>query len=191
MYASTETDPGRPSPWRQVTASVWPSLLGKAPRSMTSGFISGAVVAAGAVPFAGWRLPMLWFAANSALVIGSHAYSANLRRLGRDPSGDFNPFTWLISFTYSAAALYFVWLFDGAAQTLGVTLYGVVMFQILARDYAAPRRLAASLAAPIVSMALVQAYASFLLIQHAQAWKIVTLLACPIVVFRAFRAVEI
>ena len=65
------------------------------------------------------------------------------------------------------------------------------MFQILARDYASPRRLAASLAAPVVAMALVQAYASLLLIQHAQPWKIVTLLACPIVVFRAFRAVQL
>ncbi|HXQ15249.1 MAG TPA: ATP-binding protein [Caulobacteraceae bacterium] len=158
---------------------------------MTSGFISGGVVAAGAVPFAGWPTPMLWLAVTTALVIGAHAYAAHLRRRGRDANREFNPFAWLISTTYSAAALYFVWFFDGAAQTLGVTLFGVVMFQILARDYAAPRRLLASLAAPILAMALVQAYASFLLIQHAQPWKIVTLLACPIVVFRVFRAVQI
>jgi PAS domain S-box-containing protein len=191
MDASKATDQGRTPLWRRATASLWPSLLGRAPRSMASGFISGGVVAAGAVPFAGWPAPTLWFVVNSALVIGSHAYSASLRRRGRDPFSEFNPFTWLISLTYSAAALYFVWFFGGAAQTLGVTLYGVVMFQILARDYAAPRRLMASLAAPILSMALVQVYASFLLIQHAQPWKIVTLLVCPIVVFRAFRAVQI
>ena len=191
MDASTESDQGRESPWRRAAAPLWQSLLGKAPRSLTSGFISGAVVAAGAVPFAGWTTPLLWFVVNSALVVGSHAHRADLQRRGRDPLDAFNPFTWLISLTYSAAALYFVWLFDGAAQTLGVTLYGVVMFQILARDYAAPRRLIASLAAPILSMALVQVYASVLLIQHAQPWKIVTLLVCPIVVFRAFRAVQI
>jgi PAS domain S-box-containing protein len=183
-------DAGAPL-WRRAAASLSQSLIGKAPRSMTSGFISGAVVAAAAIPFAGGGLPLLWFVLNSALVVGSHVASARLRRRGRDPLDAFNPFTWLIGANYSAAALYFVWLYDGAAQTLGVTLYGVVMFQILARDYASPRRLIASLAAPILSMALVQAYASFLLIQHAQPWKIVTLLACPIVVFRAFRAVEI
>ena len=191
MDASKQTDQGRTRLWRRAAASLWQSLLGKAPRSMTSAFISGGVVAAGAVPFAGWRTPLLWFVANSALVVGSHAYSAHLRRHDRDPFREFNPYAWLISTTYSAAALYFVWFFDGAAQTLGVTLYGVVMFQILARDYAAPRRLIASLAAPILSMALVQVYASFLLIQHAEPWKIVTLLVCPIVVFRAFRAVQV
>jgi PAS domain S-box-containing protein len=191
MDASTETDQGRTPPWRGLAASLWRSLLGKAPRSMASGFISGAVVAGGAAPFAGWRMPMLWFVVNAALVIGAHAYSAHLRRRGRDAFHEFNPFTWLISATYSAAALYFVWFFEGAAQTLGVTLYGVVMFQILARDYAAPGRLVANLAAPILSMALVQFYASLLLIEHAQPWKIITLLACPIVVFRAFRAVQI
>ena len=183
-------DAGAPL-WRRAAASLSQSLIGNAPRSMTSGFISGAVVAAAAVPFAGAGLPLLWFALNSALVVGSHVVSARLRRRGRDPLDAFNPFTWLIGANYSAAALYFVWLYDGAAQTLGVTLYGVVMFQILARDYASPRRLIVSLAAPILSMTLVQAYASFLLIQHAQPWKIITLLACPIVVFRAFRAVEI
>ncbi|HLY79118.1 MAG TPA: ATP-binding protein [Caulobacteraceae bacterium] len=191
MGAAAEIDQGRAPLWRRAAASLWPSLAGKAPRSMTSGFISGAVVAAGAAPFSGWLTPGLWFVANSALVVGSHVYSASLRRRGRDPFSAFNPFTWLISVTYSAAALYFVWFFDGAAQTLGVTLYGVVMFQILARDYAVPRRLIASLAAPILSMALVQVYASLLLIQHAQPWKIVTLLVCPIVVFRAFRAVQV
>jgi PAS domain S-box-containing protein len=191
MDAANETHQGRAPSWRGAAASLWRSLLGKAPRSMASGIISGAVVAAGAVPFASWPTPMLWFVVNSALVIGAHAYAAHLRRQGLDPLHKFNPFTWLISATYSAAALYFVWFFDGAAQTLGVTLYGVVMFQILARDYAAPRRLMASLAAPILSMALVQIYASFLLIQHAQPWKIITLLVCPIVVFRAFRAVQI
>jgi PAS domain S-box-containing protein len=185
------TDRGGTTLWRRAGAGLSQSLLGKTPRSMTSGFISGAMIAGGAVPFAGWRTPLLWFVVNSTLVIGSHAYSARLRRRGRDPSAAFNPFTWLISATYSAAALFFVWFFGGAAQTLGVTLFGVVMFQILARDYGAPRRLIASLAAPILSMALVQVYASVLLIQHAEPWKIITLLVCPIVVFRAFRAVQI
>jgi PAS domain S-box-containing protein len=158
---------------------------------MASGLISGCVVAAGAAPFAGWRAPTLWLVVNSALVLGSHAYAAGATRRGRDAARTFNPFTWLISATYSAAALYLVWFFDGVAQTLGVTLFGVVMFQILARDYEAPRRLAANLAAPIFAVAMVQVYASLLLAQHAEPWKIITLLASPMVAFRAFRATQI
>ena len=73
MDGSKETDQRRPAWWRAASASLWRSLLGKAPRSMASGFISGAVIAAAATPFAGWRTPVLWFVVNSALVIGSHA----------------------------------------------------------------------------------------------------------------------
>ena len=191
MDASTEADQGRALISRRPAASLWRSLVGGAPRSMASGLISGCVVAAGAAPFAGWRAPTLWLVVNSALVLGSHAYAAGATRRGRDAARAFNPFTWLISATYSAAALYLVWFFDGVAQTLGVTLFGVVMFQILARDYEAPRRLAANLAAPIFAVAMVQVYASLLLAQHAEPWKIITLLASPMVAFRAFRATQI
>ena len=167
---------------------VWRSIRGGAFGSLALDLTSGVIVAGAAVPFGGWRTPALWLAGMVALAVGAHFHSARLERLGR--SGAINPFTWLASAGYSAAALYLVYAFDGAAQTLGVTLYGVVMFQILARDYACPRRLAANLAAPIASMVLVQAYATMLLLQHDHAWRIVTLLASPLVVFRAFRAVQ-
>ncbi len=169
-------------------APLWRSVFGGAFRSIALDLISGVTVAAAAVPFGGWRTPALWLAGIAALAVGAHLYSARLERRGR--AGAINPFTWLASAGYSAAALYLVYFFGGAAQTLGVTLYGVVMFQILARDYASPKRLAANLAAPILSMVLVQAYATMLLLQNDHAWRIITLLASPLVVFRAFRAVQ-
>ena len=173
---------------RPQSAPLWRLASGGAFRSIALDLITGVIVAAAAVPFGGWRTPALWLAAIAALAVGAHLYSARLERRGRD--GAINPFTWLASAGYSGAALYLVYFFDGAAQTLGVTLYGVVMFQILARDYACPRRLAANLAAPIASMVLVQAYATMLLLQNDHAWRIVTLIASPLVVFRAFRAVQ-
>ena len=156
---------------------------------MTSGLLSGTVVATAGVPFAGWSAPALWWAAISALVVASNLYA---RRHGprTEAADEFNPFTWLISAGYSAAALYLVFFFGGAAQTLGVTLYGVIMFQILARDYASPKRLAANLAGPVACMVFVQVAATVFLLQQGQPWRIVTLLASPIVVFRAFRAVQ-
>ncbi|HXQ12721.1 MAG TPA: ATP-binding protein [Caulobacteraceae bacterium] len=191
MDTAAETDRRAPSLRRRASARfAWRLFSGVELRGIAPGLLSGVIVAGAAVPFAGWLAPALWLAAISALVVASHVYAGRFRRVGRNPFSDINPFTWLVSAGYSAAALYLVFFFGGAAQTLGVTLYGVIMFQILARDYAAPRRLAANLAAPVLSMLVVQAFAATLLVQHAEPWRIVTLLASPIVVFRAFRAVQ-
>ena len=175
------------TPWRRLAALRL--RLTSEGSNIASGLISGVVVAAAAVPFADWMAPTLWLAATSAFVLASHGY-ARLQITRRGSAGELNPFAWLLGAGYSGAALYLVYFFEGAAQTLGVTLFGVIMFQILARDYSAPKRLAANLAAPVVSMAVVQAYATILLLQHGQPWRIVTLLASPVVVLLAFRAVQ-
>jgi PAS domain S-box-containing protein len=101
-----------------------------------------------------------------------------------------NPFDWLANTGYSMAAFYLVLVYTGAAQTFGVTLYGVVMFQILVRDYTAPRRLLANLVAPVLSMAVVQCAAIALRIAQGQPLQIITLLASPYIVFRVFRALQ-
>jgi PAS domain S-box-containing protein len=174
--------------WRQAATFAWRVLSGGEPRSLASGLVTGVVVAGAAAPFAGWLAPAAWLAAVSALAVASDLHA---RRRPGSTGGEINPFTWLICAAYSGAALYLVFFFGGAAQTLGVTLYGVIMFQILARDYGAPRRLMANLAAPVLSMLVVQAFAAGLLVQHGQPWRLITLVASPIVVFRAFRAVQI
>jgi PAS domain S-box-containing protein len=187
---STAADTDRPaSAGRRWGAAVWRSVSGAAPASLGSRLFTGAIVAAAAAPFAGAAIPAVWLAGICALVVASDLYAA--RAGSTDASREINPFVWLISAGYSAAALYLVFFYGGAAQTLGVTLYGVIMFQILARDYETPKRLAANLAAPVISMVLVQGFAATLLLQHAEPWRLVTLLASPIVVFRTFRAVQI
>jgi PAS domain S-box-containing protein len=174
---------------QETALRVWRLLSGAAPPSLTSGILSGMIVAGAAAPFAGWATPALWFVAIVALEAAALAYGRRLERRGR--SGAVNPITWLLSAGYSAAALYLVFYFGGAAQTLGVTLFGVIMFKILARNHAAPKRLIANLAAPALAILLVQVFATMLLVQHAEPWRIVTLLASPLVVVRAFRAVHV
>ena len=183
-----EPDPPGMTLWRR-TASLGASWPTRGVWGLASAIASAAIVAAATAPFAGWRTPALWLAAMSAMAVGAQFYGKRLDERGKAATG-VNPFSWLINTGYTGAALYLVYFFNGAAQTLGVTLYGVIMFQILARDHAAPKRLAVNLAAPVLTMMLVQVYASTLLLQAGLPWRIVTLLATPIVVFRAFRAVQ-
>jgi PAS domain S-box-containing protein len=141
-----------------------------------------AIVYAASLPFVGLALPSAWLAVMVALIAVGGGRGAG--------EHGFDPFDWLLAAGYSVAALYLVLLYGGAMQTFAVTLYGVVMFQILARDYAQPRRLWANLAPPLTSMFLVQAAAAALRIHSGRPLEIVTLLASPCIVFIAFRAVH-
>jgi PAS domain S-box-containing protein len=187
-HRGAKLDAGRARPpravarlWRLVTP-FW-TLSGLASRLFTA-----AIIYAAAVPFAGWMLPTAWFAGVAALILAHAALSRDAGK--RQRSAGVDPFLWLLSAAYALAAFYLVLYFNRAAQTLGVTLFGVIMFQVLARDYAAPRRLAANLAAPVALVIVVQAGAAWLLIREAEPWKIVTLLASPLIVLRAFLAVR-
>jgi PAS domain S-box-containing protein len=159
-------------------------------RSHAYGVISAAVVAGAAVPFVGWTVPAVWFAIACGLVYGMRAWSAKLARSGRDADSEINPVAVLTSAHYSAAALWLVSGYGGAAQTLGVTLFGVVMFQLLARGYQDLRKTLVYLAPPIVLIVAVQVYAAALLIGHNEPVKLITLAATPVVVFRAFTGVR-
>jgi len=191
MRAMTETDrPAEPG-WRRAAHNLWMSLVGSAPRSRISGILSGAVVAGAAAPFAGWAFAASWFAIVAALTFAAHAYAQRSKRRRSAASHRINPFTWLNSAAYALVAFGLVVFYNGAAQTLGVSLYGVMLFQILCQDFARPRRLAANLAAPIVLIAVVQVFAAILLIENRHPWRLVTLFATPIVVFHAFRTVQL
>jgi PAS domain S-box-containing protein len=158
-------------------AALWAQAGETAPR-----LVFAVIVYAASMPFVGVALPSAWLAVMVALIAVGAGRGAN--------EGGVDPFDWLLAAGYSVAALYLVLLYGGAMQTFAVTLYGVVMFQILARDYAQPRRLWANLAPPLTSMFLVQAAAAAMLIHRAQPLEIVTLLASPCIVFIAFRAVH-
>src|SRR5579863_10609466 len=148
-----EVDGGM-SPLRRALALVRGSVADLvAPNSVGSRITMGAIVYVAAVPFAGWAAPSLWFALVVGLILTQWAWA---RRPSARP-GEIDPFHWLLSLAYALAAFYLVFEFDRAAQTLGVTMFGIIRFQVLARDYAAPRRLVANLLAPVTLMLIVQA----------------------------------
>jgi PAS domain S-box-containing protein len=178
----------RPGPQRWLE-NLGAALSGSpaATHGLMSNLISAVALSCAVLPFTGWRLPLGWLLVMAVLVVAEH-YVTRLRAAANDRR--INPFTWLLSAGYSAAAFYLTLVQPGPAQTLGVTLYGLVMFHILARDYAQPRRLFINLLAPIASVVLVQGAAATLYVSQGKPWQIVTLLASPYIVFRAFRAVH-
>jgi PAS domain S-box-containing protein len=180
----------RPGVGRWSLKTLVAAFAGGAMRSRAYGIISAAVVAGGAVPFVGWIWSAIWFAIACVLVFGMRAWFARLERLGRDGDNEINPVAVLTSAHYSAAALWLVSFYDGAAQTLGVTLFGVVMFQLLARGYSDLKKLFVYLAPPIVLIVGVQLYAGALLLRHGEPWKLLTLATTSVVVFRAFTGVR-
>ena len=166
------------------------ALAGEAMRSRAYGIISAAVVTIAAAPFVGWALPAAWFAVACGLVFGMRAWMARLERAGRDLESEINPVAVLTSAHYSLAALWLVCFYNGAAQTLGVTLFGVVMFQLLARGYADLRKLCVYLAPPVLLIVGVQVFAGVLIVGRGQPFQLITLAAAPVVVFRAFTGVR-
>ena len=101
------------------------------------------IVFLAAMPLVDWPLPTGWLAAMLMLALGEQAARARRSPTAAPGADGFMGalLSWLLSAGYSLAGLYLVLVYTGVPQTFGVTLYGVVMFQILARDYADRRRL--------------------------------------------------
>ncbi|HEV2363596.1 MAG TPA: ATP-binding protein [Caulobacteraceae bacterium] len=146
-------------------------------------------MAAAVAPFAGWPLPLIWATAVLVCVGADERWRKQAARAG-GPPGRFNPWAWLSTLAYSAMAFWLRYKYTGAAQILGVTLFGVVMFQVLSADYAAKRRLWANLATPIAFVILAQCLATAVLIRDGHPWQVITVFATPYVVFRTFRVIQ-
>jgi PAS domain S-box-containing protein len=163
---------------------------GEAPAVAGSRLFFALIVAVASAPAAGILLAATWLFVVLGLIAGEQQWflspGARARRAGQAGM----VFSWLHSAAYSTAAMYLVLFHTGAAQTFGVTLYGVIMFQILVRDYARPRCLVLNLIPPVLTMALVQLAATVLRIGQGRPLEIITLLASPLVVFWVFRAVQ-
>ncbi len=140
------------------------------------------IVCLAAAPFAGWPIPLAWLAAMATLIVGEQGWPDGAR-----PGA---VLSWLSTIGYSVAALYFTLFYTGAAQTFGVTLYGVIMFQVLAREYANARRLLLNLVPPALSIVLVQLAAGSTLIAGGRALQVITLVASPCAVLLVFRMVH-
>jgi len=150
-----------------------------------AGLLLPLLTALAAFPVAGWPLALIWLLAMTALTL-----TQDYLRLAPNSAARLGPvFVWLRICGYSLAAFYMVALHTGAAQTFGVTLIGLVLFQIMARDYANPRRLLINLIPPVLAVALAQLGAAVGLIVGHHPLMLVTLIASPLAVFGLLRTV--
>ena len=152
-------------------------------------FVYCLAVFAAAVPFVGWILPAGWLAAMLALGALNEVWRARVRA-GRAAEDGVNPVEWLGSVGYSAAACYLIFFYTGAAQTFGIALLSVVLFRILARDYASPSRMAINLIPSLAALALVQCGAIAYRLLNGHPFQVLTVLAGPYIVFLTFRSVQ-
>ena len=184
MAAAISTDAPVSFGWRRRLAAIVDLLRvsGRDTSGKGARLVFSAVVFAATLPYSTDPSPYFWMAAMAALAW------AEQKTAGR-PASDL--FAWMQSAGYALAGFYLTFFQIGAAQTFGVTLYGVVMFEILVRDYAKPKRLLTNLTPMLVSMVVVQLGASARLVQIDQPWRIATVLATTYLVFRVFRSLQI
>ena len=172
------------SGWRRRLSAIGDLLRvsGRDTGGMGARLVFSAVVFCATLPYSTDPSPYVWMAAMAVLAV------AEQKTAGR-PASDL--FAWMQSAGYALAGFYLTFFQIGAAQTFGVTLYGVVMFEILVRDYARPKRLLTNLTPMLISMVVVQLGASARLIQREEPWRIATVLATTYLVFRVFRSLQI
>ena len=178
--------PGR-EPSRHLEEPLAEAIAPK--RGGRSRLLFAVLVALAALPFAGWLFPLTWLLITIGLIVGEQQWLSPPAQRARGAERDSGIFSWLLSAGYAIAALYFVFFHSGAAQTFGVTLYGVIMFQILVRDYANPKRLFLNLIPPALSLAIIQVAAVAWRIGEGQPLQIITVLASPVVVVWVFKSV--
>ena len=147
------------------------------------------IVMAGAVPAAGWIAPAGWLL---VLAILGGIERISIKRLNDAASRQLLTRTthFLISCSYAVAACYLINLPDLSEKVFATTLYGVIMFRILVRDYSAPRRLLLNLAPMIVSVASIQGLSILYYLKHHQPWMILTVLAAPLIVTFLFKTLQ-
>jgi signal transduction histidine kinase/AmiR/NasT family two-component response regulator len=137
-------------------------------------------------PVSGWRLALGWLLAMVAVEAVEQLWRPAPSWKARGDAA----FSWMRNAGLSIAAFYLVALHTGAAQTFGVTLMGLILFQILATDYASPRRLAFNLAPPVLCIAIVQWGAAAHLLASQQPLLLITLIASPVAAFGLLRKVQ-
>ncbi|HEX7761205.1 MAG TPA: PAS domain S-box protein [Caulobacteraceae bacterium] len=138
------------------------------------------------LPVAGWRLSVEWFLVIAGVSAVEQFWFAWPRLRARADE----VFSWIRNAGYSVAAFYFVAFHTGAAQTFGVTLFGLILFRTLAKDYAHPRRLMVNFIPPVLAIVVVQSGAAAGLLAQHQPLLLITLLASPIAIFGLLRSVR-
>jgi signal transduction histidine kinase/CheY-like chemotaxis protein len=149
-----------------------------------------AILVAAMVPVLGWTIPMLWLGVMAPLMFGDQV--SRLLANGRASTKALldRIFEFLTSIALALTAFYLVNQSDVSEKIVAATLYGAVMYRIIARDYAQWRRMVINLAPMIVSIGAVQALGVWWYVERHQPAMTLVLLAAPALLSLAFIAVQ-
>ena len=136
----------------------------------SSSLLYAAIVFIAALPVVGPSKAGGWFAVMAALCLVERGASPTARNGGDARVRAVT--AWLINLGFSVAASDLLYFYKGPPQTFGVTLLGVLMFWILVRDYARPRRLLINLIPPLTLLALIQIGAAVTQMSNGTPWMV-------------------
>jgi signal transduction histidine kinase/ActR/RegA family two-component response regulator len=142
------------------------------------------------VPVLGWTLPTVWLGLMVLLMLGDRAsgFLANGRDSTKAVLDRISEF--LMSIAFALTAFYLIGQSDVSEKTVASTLYGMVMFRIIVRDYADWRRMLTNLSPMIVSIGAVQFLGVWWYVERHQAAMILVLLASPALLCVSFMALQ-
>jgi signal transduction histidine kinase/CheY-like chemotaxis protein len=137
------------------------------------------IVFAAMVPVLGWTIPTLWLGLMVLLMLGEQA-SGVLAKGGDSKNAAPNRvFEFLTSCVLAVTAFYLIGQSEISEKIVGATLYGAVMFRIIARDYAEWRRMVINLAPMIVSIGAVQVLTIWYYLSRHHAAMMLVVMATP------------
>jgi len=159
-----------------------------------NGYVTPFIVFLAAAPFLGWGLPGVWLGGMVGLLLAEGRLVASRERSGpasrpRDIGLGVTRFA--LSAGYALASFKIVTAHDATAIMFATTLYGVVIFKILARDYGAPNRLLINLIPMVCAVVLAQWGAIRDELQSGRPVMVLPTLAAPLLVFMVFQSIRL
>ncbi len=157
--------------------------------ALASRYLAPGIVFAAAAPAAGWLLPSVWLVVMIGLVLVERPWDLAAGRRGASDrivqAGQL-----LTSCGYAAAAFYLINLPNLSEKVFATTLFGMVMFKILVRDYAASSRLLINLSPMMLAVAFAVTPAVVHFLQLNRPGAVLTVLAAPLLVALLFKTLE-
>jgi signal transduction histidine kinase/ActR/RegA family two-component response regulator len=148
------------------------------------------IVFAAMVPVLGWTIPTVWLGLIGLLTLGEQA--SGLLAKGRDSKNAAlsRIFEFLTSTALALTAFYLIKQSDISEKIVAATVYGVVMFRIIVRDYADGRRMLINLAPMIVSIGAVQVLSIWYYVSRHQAPMVLAVVATPALLSLTFISLQ-
>jgi signal transduction histidine kinase len=142
------------------------------------------------VPVLGWARPTIWLGLMVLLMLGEQASGRLVKGAGSKIAMLARVFEFLTNIVLALTALYLLVQTDISEKIVAATLYGVVMFRILGRDYADWRRMVINLTPMILSISVAQALGILYYVARHDPGMILVNLATPVLLSLTFIALQ-